>query len=73
MERQLLTPKRKRHAPNETIGHETVQNILFFRHKMSGGHPETSKGQSIIEPETAMRGTGECSSPNLLGPSRGKE
>ncbi|HEY5671059.1 MAG TPA: hypothetical protein VIS10_13770 [Anaerolineales bacterium] len=66
MERRSCTPKRKRHAPNEFFGHETVQNILFFRHDTSGEHPETSKGHSFIEPETAMRGTGECSSPNLL-------
>ncbi|MBP1703635.1 MAG: hypothetical protein H6Q38_2742 [Chloroflexi bacterium] len=73
MERRRCTPKRKSHAPKEFIGHANVQNILFFCHNVSGEHPETSKGHSIIEPETAMRGTGECSSPNLLGPSRGKE
>ena len=73
MKRGSYAPKPKRHAPNVFFGHATVQNILFFRHSMSGRHPETSMGQSIIEPETAMRGTGECGSPDLFGPSRGKE
>jgi hypothetical protein len=60
------TLTKKRHASSISDGHVSLSGLDCAATKMCGVTRDLEYGHSCIEPEAAMRGAGECGSPNLF-------